>query len=233
MAATITTLLTPNEVTEYTAVKLAFNACTFREIFTIEHDQADRCLGVDFWEDLKAAVADYSAETTWVSGSTYNTGEVVKHRGIYWMAQADGITSQPATNNNDWEEAPKFDPAGACAAKYQEAYSGFLAPYLAWTILEEQLPFIRRNITDRGVLEVDGDKYNTASETEMTSLKHAINRRRYLAWRNWRKWVTDDANKDLACFANYKPFKENEDGCTPPANECEPRFKRTGVYRFG
>lgn len=229
--ATIQTLTTPKEVVEYTAVKLAFNTCTFRDIWTVEYNQADLCLGLDFLDDMIGALSDYSAATTWTTGSSYDTDEVVKHRGIYYQATGDGITSQPGTNSTDWIHAPKFAD-GDCKDKYLEAWEGYLGPYLCWTILEEQLPFIRRQISDRGVLEVDGDKYNTSSDEEFTILKHALNRRRYLSWKNWKTWINLDANKNLNCFSNYKPFVNNGEECPRPGG-CEPRFKRTGIYKFG
>jgi len=207
-------------------MKLNSNPCSFRDLFQIEFREARNCLGVDFWNDIKAALADHSAEPAYESGTTYNAGDIVKFEGIYY--EATTTTTAIPTVASDWEEAPKF--TGACAEKYDDFYCDFLGPYLAFTVLSVRLPYLRNVATDIGVIQYEGNRYEPAEMKEYRSLQHAIDRDREIAWKNM-VYELEENQKEETCFANYKGFLEDEE-CKED-DECSPTRNRSGVYRFG
>ena len=145
------TLMSPTEVIKYSGVKLPFNPCSFSELYQIEYHQARTCLGIELWEAMIAALADYSSVTEWIQGTTYNQDDLVSFRGLVYIATAVTTDNMP-TVAADWDLAPKF-AAGDCQDSYNTLYCSFLAPYLAKTVLHQRLPYIKTRIHDIGVLE--------------------------------------------------------------------------------
>lgn len=202
------------------------NPCSFRDLFLIEYREARNCLGFDFLDDLKAAMADYSAAPAYVAGTTYNLDDVVSFEGIFYKVTVATTTALP-TVKTDWTVAPKFDPAGACGAKYEEFYCNFLAPYLAYTVLSNRLPYMRNAVTDLGVIQYQGNRYDASNKDEYSSLQYAVDRDREIAWFNMEYELTENLKED-SCFENFKGF---DDECK--TGVCRPTRNRSGVYRFG
>lgn len=218
------TIINPTEVIYFSNVRLNFNPCTFREVFQIEYQEARTCLGIDFYNDLIAALADYSAAPAYEAGTSYLAGEVVRFKGIYYQALVD--TSELPTVATEWEPAPKF--TGACADQYNDFFCDFLAPYLAFTILAIRIPYVRTQATDLGIIEFSGMQYEPAEADQYQRLLHAIDRDRAMAWNNLVFHLEQDLSED-PCFANYKGFEENE--CDK--GNCSRNINRAGLYRFG
>lgn len=224
------TLMTPSEVAKFSGVKLPFNPCSFDQLHQIEYYQARTCLGFDLWEDMVAALADYSATQEWDKDSTYNTDDLVKFRGLVYVCLAADVTSMP-TVATDWSLAPKF-AAGECQETYDKFFCLFLAPYLAKRILHERLPFIKTRIQDIGVVEYGDARYDTAEEDSVARLQHAINRDAAIAWGNLQHYMEQTEQKDNSCLSGYIAYQKDDD-CGTSKKGCNPNRIRTGIYRFG
>ena len=217
----MTTLLSPSEIKNYTGVDLRINPCNFRDIYNIEYAEARQRLGLEFYEDLTNALADYSAEPEYVAATTYAIDDVVKYQGIYYKALVENTGITPTVAGR-WEVADKF--TGACAAVYNELWCNYLAPYLSNLVLAQRLPYIWTQIKDIGVTETDdntdGKKYDR--------LQAAINRDKERAWNNLSYYLALEENADNTCFANFKTNCEN--GQSLPISTSG---YRPGQYRFG
>lgn len=221
------TLMTPNEVIKFSGVALPFNPCSFQELYTIEFDQARRCIGMDLWNAMVAAKADYSASPAYASGTTYNLNDTVKFQGLVYQVIVASTTALP-TVVTDWSLAPKF--TGDCAATYEDFFCLFLAPYLAKKILHIRLPYIRTKITDLGTLNYGDSRQETADKKDFVSLQNAIGRDQGIAWRNLQFWMNEDAQKENECLAGYLEYQKEDCDAT---NTCKEKQHRVGIYRFG
>ncbi|MEL6275696.1 MAG: hypothetical protein AAFU03_11380, partial [Bacteroidota bacterium] len=83
-----TGLLSPSEVIRWTPVQLPFNPCTLRELYGIEYEQAKSCLGLQLWQAMIDALADYSEATYYNADTTYQIDDVVIWNGGYRIATA-------------------------------------------------------------------------------------------------------------------------------------------------
>jgi len=226
------TLMTPKDVIDFTFVrKLKISVCNFDQLFTIEFEQARKCLGLDFWQDMIDAKVDYSTAPEWVQGSMTALDAVVKHKSIFYQAIQDAITSQPPTAG-DWKVAPRF--SGDCGTAYDDLFCKFLAPFLANKVLARRLPFIKSMITDSGILELKGEVQDIDAK-DYSSLINAANRDSALSWGNLLAYMKLKPQTDLkeTCFKNWPPFKEEEDACKKEDKTCTTRKHRTGIYDFG
>lgn len=216
----MTTLLAPSEIKDFCGVDLRINPCSFRDIYNIEYAEARQRLGIDFYEDLINALADYSAKPEYLAATTYAIDDVVKYQGTYYKALVENTGITPTVAGR-WDVADKF--TGACAAVYNELWCNYLAPYLANLVLAQRLPYIWTQIKDIGVTEnegnVDGGKYDR--------LQAAINRDKERAWNNLSYYLALEENASSACFEN---FRSCNDGTSLPASTS--RY-RPGQYRLG
>lgn len=218
--------MTPTEIISFSGVKINTPPCSFREIYTIEYYQARTCLGFDFWGDLTGALADYSSAAEW-SQQEYSQDAIVLYQKVYY--QASQITEAQPPTKPDWAVAPKF--TGDCAATYDALFCDFLGPFLAKTVLFNRLPFIRNQVDGLGVLEYNGSEYETGEEEDYQRLKSAIKRDAAMAWGNFVHHMSQQAQKDNDCLANYMGY--DDDDCTTKDKDCKPKKHRYGIYKFG
>lgn len=220
--------MTPNDVAKFANVKLPFNPCSFRELYSIEYAEARTCLGFDFWEQMIAALANYSDKPQYTSGTTYSIDDVAIFEGVAYQATKQ-TTNQP-TVTSDWTPAPKF--TGDCATNFDELFCNHLAPYLASRILALRLPFIWKKITDMGVLEYNGQQYESTNSDEYDRLLNAVHRDRSIAWANLQHYLANQ-NEEV-CFQQYLGFKtdECECGCGSDNGQCKRHQRGSGGYQF-
>lgn len=220
------TIITPSEVAELSGVKLPFNPCDFRTAYFIEYYEFRTCLGLDFLTDLDADLVDYSAVLDWDKDSTYNTGDLVKFKGVYYISLIDSNGDVP-TLKTSWECAPKFTNT-----KYEDLYCYHLGPYLAKSILARRLPFIISQINEEGVLQYAGNEYKTSNEDGIERLRKAIYSDRAIIFSNMDHYLTTGDNKTDTIFSNYLNNKDNN--CEDETgNECRKNKHKIGGYRIG
>lgn len=220
------TLLSPSDVPRYTGMKLDSSPCTFRELYNIEYYEARKCLGMDFWNALIAALADYSAEPEYTAGTTYAIGDIVSFSGVYKIALV--ATSNVPSVAADWDNAPKF--TGTCATLYDNLFCNFLAPYLAAKVLAVRLPYIWTQISDKGVVVFNGGQFETADDNGYTRLITAIHRDANFIWGNLCDYMQD--NETETCFALWPQFEQTSCGCgKQTCKTCNP--SKVGRYEFG
>lgn len=227
------TLLTPKEVIQFTGVNVNVTPCTFRELYNIELYEARKCIGYNFWLAMVAALADYSAEPEYVSGTTYAEDDIVKYQGVYKIALQS--TSAVPTVSTDWENAPRF--TGSCAESYDTLFCDFLAPYLAHKVLAARLPYIWTQIRDTGVVTFNGGQFEAVESGDLTRLQNAIYRDAAVVLGNLKHYMSLDAQEENTCFSLWPAYgnDENEDGCSCGASTCKtcnPK-RRVGGYSFG
>lgn len=227
--------MTANEVARYTAVDLPFNLCTMRELYNIEYRQARTKIGFDFWQRMVAAKADYSSAEEYSHTEAYEAGDVVKYKGVYYEA-TEASTGVLPSNSHSWEEAPKFDPAAACAALFEEIWCTFLAPYLASIVLAQRLPFVHTRIKDVGVLNYEGESYDTANEESYSRLIKAVYRDAEMIEGNMRHFINQPERAGLECVKDYIGLEVKEN-CEHEQGSGETRTgaarRVPGGYDFG
>lgn len=218
------TLLNPEEIKEYSGMKMSAPICDLRNIFSVENYEARNRFGYEFYLDLIAGLADYSASAEWTTG-VYVAEDVVIYRGIYYQAKEN--TSQPPTDKTKWRTAPKFVQTG-CGEKWEELFCNYLGPYLASAVLANRLPFIHSSISG-GVIEYKGENFNPVTEAVYTRVSTAIQRDKDLAWSNMSHWLALDENYEDTCFEKFKDRHETD--CNRTATGT--RQHRSGLYDFG
>lgn len=227
-----TTLLTPKDVIQYTGVNVNVTPCTFRELYNIELYEARKCIGYDFWMTMIAALADYSDKPDYVAGTTYSEDDIVKYQGVYKIAL--GSTTAVPTVSTDWDNAPLF--TGSCATSYDDLFCKFIGPYLAHKALAKRLPYIWTQIRDTGVVEFNGQTFQTADTGDMTRLQNAIYSDASMILGNLRFYMALDEAEANTCYTAW-PGYENADTGTCGCNRstcrtCNPK-RHVGGYSFG
>lgn len=179
-------------------------------------------MGLEFYEDLIGALADYSAEPEYLAATTYAINDVVKYQGIYYKALIENTGITPTVSGR-WEVADKF--TGACAQAYNELWCNYLAPYLSNLVLAQRLPYIWTKMGDVGVVEVE----ESVSEGKYNRLQNAINRDKERAWHNLSYYLALEENVESVCFENFRNFNCGENGTGTPIYTGKYR----GGWRFG
>lgn len=229
------TILRPLDVVQFTPVKFDFNACSFRELARLEQIEAINCLGVEFYEQMLGAIADYSDATEYEASRTYETGNAVYWRGGYRIAK-----EQTTANPDDvtkWQDAPRFTPGGACSTEYETFFCEYLGPWLAHVVLSKRLPYIVTQIRDTGI-EYGGRKINQQDDKRYTSLEAAIFRDREEAYQLMEFYLKREENRIKPCFANWvgkEPEEHLECTCgKQTCDECRQKRPRyVGRNRWG
>ena len=229
--AVLKSIITPGEVATYSGVNLPFNPCNFRTAFNIELHEFRKCLGEDFRDELVEDLEDYSSVEEWDKEATYNAGDKVKFKGIYYIVKTGvtGISNVLPTVSTKWDPAPKFGEDHV-----EELFCNFLAPYLALSILARQLPFIISQITDKGVIQFEGRDYEPSDKEAIERLEKAIYSTRTIILQNLDGYITKDENKVKTIFKSYIKNLEISNSCNNcgKCKKCK-TGRRVGVYRFG
>lgn len=227
--------MTPHEVAQYTAIALPFNVCSFRQLLNIEYRQALELLGLELYDRMLAAKADYSTVEEWDRGGIYAEEELALWNGLYWVSLVSDNETEPGTSPQ-WEVAPKFDQGTECGAVYETVWCRHLAPYLASLILSQRLPFIGTKIMDVGVVKYNGADYATVTREEIVSLGTAIWRDVELTKDNLLRWIMAQDNIpcfgvfdiETGCFGNWEKREQQRQQNTLGAARRTP-----GGYDFG
>jgi hypothetical protein len=155
------TLLNQFEIIKYTGIRQDTALCAFNLIFQIEYKEFRKCLGIAFYEELKADLITH-VYTTFKSGTNYAIGQKVTFQGVIY--EAINATTQAPSYAADWKEVKKFNKE--C---FNELWCNFLATYLAWRVLREHQPYLESLIGeekgkaqyDREIVAIDNSANNT------------------------------------------------------------------------
>ena len=180
------TLLSQSEIVKYTVLAKEFPRCDFGELFQAEYVEFCDCLGIDFYKQLLRSCVDYSKICEkYDPNKEYQIGDKVVWKGTYLSAVKVTKNNNPDTKGC-WELCPKFEDP--CLEKF---WCKFLAPYLSWVILRQQLPFIANQIKADGVLEMFGfgARFKTVEEDRIHMVNKAIAARVEQAFKALKKYA--------------------------------------------
>jgi len=226
------TICKPSDVIQFAPVKLDFNPCTFRELYNIEIEQARKCFG-GLYDDMLAALADYSAAPAYVAGTSYNAGNIVSFTAnsqrLYYEALVN--TSAIPTLATDWKEAPRF--TGGCAESFDDLFCMYYGPYMAHTVLAMRMPYIYTRISDAGIVRYQDNNNTEADDKAYSRLQNAVFRDRDSIFKNFEAYMALDAQKENLCFENYKGYVATSCGCGGTCNKCRAGKLKVGLYDFG
>jgi len=223
-----TTLMNPLLVVAHSGVKkLSIEQCSFHDIYSIEYQQARDCIGIELWQSMITALANYENDPTiteWDPETTYTEDEIAYHEGIYYISLQDDNDAQPGANAF-WDPAPIFDTTNSCAAHYEELFCNHMAPYLAHTILFKRLPFM-------DAVEYKDKKVARTEFEEMQRIYNAVSRDRATAWGNLIYYMSTEASQAIynTCFSGWIGAKDDDCGKTKIK---PPKQLRVGNYKFG
>jgi hypothetical protein len=218
-------IIKPSEVAGFTGIKLPFNPCDFAGAYNYEVYEFRKCLGLDFRDDLVAALTDFSSANEYDPEATYNQDDLAKYKSVYYKAKSNGVTSLP-TVAADWSLAPKFSDAD-----YEDLYCYYLGPYLGLSILARRLPFIISQITDEGVLSYNGSEYETSDTKSIERLQSSLYADRQIVYDNMDAWLTHEDRNEEVKFSNYPKNKSAGNDCKSEPCETNP-LPTYGGYRF-
>ena len=198
-------LLTPQDVVQFTPLKLPFSPLHFRELYAMEESDSLEFLG-ELWRAMVEAQADYSTAQPYVyRPEGYAAGAVVAWDGGY--REALTLTTQDPSHRTDWRDAPKF--TGPCAGAYSELYCTYVGPYLAFVVLSERYPYIVTQVGEGGVT-YEGRSINAQDQGRIDSQQRALYR---------------DRAKAKALLINHL---EHPPALTTGAAPCLAGYRRTG-----
>lgn len=185
-----------------------------RTILQVELHEFRTCLGDDFYDVLKEDEVDYSAAVAYTS-KEYAEGELAIYEG--WIYKALEATSTLPSDTSKWVLAPKFTTS--C---YESLWCLFLGEYLSLNVVMNRLPFLRAQISGKGINTNYTDHSNPASDKSYETLQKAIAQNIAMTFENMDKWMRDhDANEENTdCFQLYKGIADEScsNGCSTSCN---------------
>lgn len=218
--------MTPSDIKVFCNIDdLTFNPCTVDHVFQEELELARNCIGLELWESMISAKADYSDIDEYVSSTSYDVDDVVLYRGEYKIALV--ATDKEPSYISDWSAAPRFE--GDCASVYDELYCNYLGPFIANKVLAKRLPFIRTKIAGFGTVESKSNYHENTSDKRFNSMVVAVETAAQTALNNLKWFMALDEQVALkdTCLNGWPLYE----------TECKPKNKqflhRAGNYDFG
>ena len=208
------TLLTPSDVLSFTKASKEFPLCELNAIFEMEFCEFTQCLGKAFYDQLLSDLHQYECQI-YDDDTAYNAGDVVAFGGVFKVAIADTTGNTP-DNVAFWANAPRFQTA--C---FEDLWCKFLGPYLSWTMIRDQLPFVSIKIAAAGLTKTVGQTFEAANTKEYQRVEQSVLARRERAFTNLDFFMKK--NNDAGCFDNYKAIANTccgECGCTEEDCDC-------------
>lgn len=214
-------LISEREVLRYARINDKTATCDIAFICTWEENEFRRCLGMDFFNDLKADLEDYTNVTEWVNGS-YNTGDLVSFEGLIYVAKVN-TSNNPMSN--DWELAPKFSDS-----EYEYFWCRYLGPYLANVIMKASIPSMHVYVTASGLQKRNTRDSEAASEAEYHIRQRAFDNTIEVTYNLMLDFVANDTSGK---FANFGLKKDICGKCNmQKPNDCKCNKSRNRYY-FG
>ena len=164
-------LLTNDEIREFLGLDHKLEVCSDAQRFRYEHKEFKDCFGSSFYNQLKTSLAVYNDYSTYLDATSYAQDDVVEYSGKLYVA-LKATTGVPPSNITNWKPAPKFD-SGA-EYDYEKFYCTYLGPYLAHVVVRARLPYLRSKLTGDGLIQVNKDGYENASQNSYKALSDRL-----------------------------------------------------------
>lgn len=206
-------LLGTKEAVLLSGIPENFPPCRVDDILQIEIQERRDCLGAGLYDSMLADLADYSGEPEFVSGSTYNPGDVVRYNGMYFEAEA--VTTDLPTNTATWKLAPKFQ-----LDLYNQLWV-FLGRYLACLAIKASIEPNAVKMTGAGLVKMKGDDFEPASGQDVNRLYTWLNARIEQSFRNMHYWLVDRSSE--SALSGYAGLST----CTPACESYIPDYPST------
>lgn len=204
-------LLTPREAVLLSGIQENFPPCRVDDILQIETEESRDCLG-SLYDSLLADKADYSGDPEFVSGSTYNEGDVVSYQGVFYEALA--TTTALPVNSGAWKFAAKFE-----TAIYNELWV-FLGRYLACLAVKASVEPAATKMTGAGLVKTKGDDFDPASSKDIERLYLWLNARIAQAFRNMHHFLLK--RKAETALSGYAGFNTCTAACAKYVPDYSP-----------
>lgn len=214
------TLLQSKEINRFLSIAEAdLPPCEQRTIKQLEEKEFRDCIGFELYEQMQAALVDYSTTQQYVS-QEYTAGQTVVYKGDVY--QAVETTSTIPTNATGWKLADKFS-----IEAYNALWCDYLGEYLSWVILRSRLAFMRSPIKGGTITALFGSDYRPASDDSYSSLQKVVNIRIGIVFGNMDHWLNNyDSGEE---FENYKGLEKKsckDTGKCNCGNNCLVNKKR-------
>lgn len=171
--------------------------CAFEELLFLD------CIGVDFYNELKNDVIDYSGAQLFSDEVNYSTGDVVIYKDVLYVSKVDNNDSN-INDKEKWDFAPKFN--SDCFNTVWCRYLVYiLSAYSAIKTLQQKVVMV----TDKGIVRENGSQFDKATLTE---IDHQI------------RGLNSILNEYINSF-KYYAMNYNDNGCFDTtlflSNHCE------------
>lgn len=204
-------LITASEVLEATPRAQGGSPEMITPILPLKEEGLFRVwLGMEFYEDLLANLADYSSFSYFQEGTTYALDSVVLYRDKLYKAKASTNGSKP-TDSTYWGAAPKFE-----SETYTFFWDRYLKTVISWHVFHSGVIYQALRTSELGVSRVGGredSETRPASARELTAFKSEISSDLNDFLQTMDRYLR--ANK--VSFPNYLPNKygdKSTDGTT-------------------
>ncbi len=217
------TILQSFEIGKFTSVKVL--SCDLRDIFTVEVNEFNVCLGSEFYQYLKDNLIVYNA-CAWNPTKNYVIGDLVTYNNIVYKALVDNINKEPLTCEAIWEAQPKF--SSQCLNDLWEYYLG---PYLSWQIIKSKLPFIATQLTSDGLIKRHGNNFSAADNNDFITIQKAAYKQSDMTFKNLDTFIRN--NPTLPCVTKYKGLMPCKcDVCKCEIDKCSCSTDNSFGYEF-
>lgn len=189
------TILQPSDVVLFTNVQKDFPKCEIKSIFSMEYCEFTQCLGSAFQTRLFEDLVVYDCQY-YDNAQAYSIGDTVFYEGVVRIAIQAGTGNLPS-NHEFWENAVRF--ATPCL---ETLWCNFLGPYLAWSMVLIQLPFVHLKIGPAGLVKILGPNIQPGSTSDYRAVQAAILANKETAFLNLDHYMRN--NNSDGCFDDYK-----------------------------
>jgi len=235
------TLLSKQEAVIRSELGPKFPQCELSDILQTEEWEFRNCLGWTLYENMLAALVDYSTEPEWTSQS-YGIGAIVRHNGVFWVSKRGGTNTEPLIENGYWGLAPKFDSTAACGCDpnaevlcgvlYNEIWCRYLARYLSLKVAKVTIPRVAITVTGNGAVRSTANGMIPADKNEIQYLVQGIETQLIQTFENMMAWIRRTDRVD--CFGEFdalcKPVTKCEDKAISGCESSKPYTVGVSVY---
>lgn len=210
------------DIITYGALSPDFYKVPTRALFRTEQYLFNKYIGKDLYTDMRNALADYSSAATYDNTTAYTISTVVKYNGIYYKCKSPSTGNIP-TDTTYWELAPRFTNI-----HYEELWCLYLAEYITWRVLADQLPTIVTELGASGATKAFGAHFRPADDSAVRDLQKAYFKRAQETWYNMEYYIFSHAEA-ASVFKNFKPIL---DSGTSDYTKLEPKSANDSNYGY-
>lgn len=213
----IRSILEEREILAFTGLPSTFPKCRISSIMATEFAEMNKCIGQAFYDKMKACVAKYDCEK-YDNEKTYSENDTVVWNGVIKIALKENTGVIP-DDVNGWGDAPKFKPECKCI---ETLWCNFLGPFIAWSVVRMNLPFMFRQFSANGIIKAIGSKFEAADIKDFHTVQAAVSREVEQSFLNLDMFIK--ANNQDGCYDLYKGIAKGccgECGCLDEVCGCE------------